>query len=335
MIFQSIGTLSRLSIVLALGLATGLAHAQAAAPGEPPALTLQPAVTSTAATQAPMLGAARAGKRIVAVGDLGTVLLSDDEGQHFRQATRVPLSSTLTAVAFADEHRGWAVGHWGAILHTADGGETWAVQRTDTAEDRPLFSVHFFDAREGIAVGLWSLALKTRDGGRTWTPVTLPPPPDGGKADRNLFKAFASPRGALFVAAERGMVLRSDDRGDTWRYLDTGYKGSFWAGTALADGSLLVAGLRGTLYRSADEGRSWRPVPTGSKSSLTDLVAIGERVIGVGLDGVQIDSNDKGASFSWTQRDDRLSMTAAVAGGPDGVVRFSKRGVVRPGPTHH
>jgi len=264
----------------------------------------------------------------VAVGDYGIVLLSDDAGKSFRQAAGVPVSSTLTAVSFADDKNGWAVGHWGAILHTADGGENWALQRSDMAEDRPLFSVHFFDAKEGVAVGLWSLLLTTGDGGKTWDPVNLPAPPEGGKADRNLFKVFASPKGSLFVAAERGVILRSDDRGKNWSYLSTGYKGSFWSGTALADGTLIVAGLRGTLYRSTDDGHHWSAVASGSKSSLTDIIEAGDKVIGVGLDGVQVESADHGASFIWTQRDDRLSMTAAVASGPSSLVRFSKHGVV-------
>lgn len=305
---------------------SGAALAQA--PAAPAPLQIRPAVHSSAATLAPMLGAARAGQRIVAVGDYGIVLLSDDQGKSFRQAASVPISSTLTAVSFADARNGWAVGHWGAILRTTDGGENWSVQRTDTGEDRPLFSVHFFNADEGIAVGLWSLVLRTRDGGRSWETIDLPAPPEGGKADRNLFKVFASPRGSLFVAAERGLILRSDDRGQTWHYLSTGYKGSFWSGTALADGTLIVAGLRGTLYRSTDDGRTWAATASGSKSSLTDIVEVGDRVIGVGLDGVQIESTDRGASFVWTQRDDRLSMTAAVPAGPVGLVRFSKRGVV-------
>jgi photosystem II stability/assembly factor-like uncharacterized protein len=318
-------------ISLSLGLAallllSGAVHAQA--PAEPAALKIRAAAKSTAATLAPMLGAARAGKRIVAVGDYGIVLLSDDEGKAFRQATGVPVSSTLTAVSFADEKNGWAVGHWGVILRTSDGGENWSVQRSDTAEDRPLFSVYFFDANEGIAVGLWSLVLRTHDGGKTWGTVNLPTPPEGGKADRNLFKVFASPKGSLFVAAERGLVLRSDDRGQNWRYLSTGYKGSFWSGVALSDGTLIVAGLRGTLYRSTDDGKNWTNVPTGSKSSLTDIVEVGDKVIGVGLDGVQIESSDHAATFIWTQRDDRLSMTAAVADGQASLVRFSKHGVV-------
>lgn len=313
-----------LPLLLAAGL--GL-PAAAQTPGVPVSLKPEAARPSAAATLAPMLGAARAGKRLVAVGDYGIVLLSDDEGKTFRQA-KVPVSSTLTAVSFADDKHGWAVGQWGAILNTSDGGESWTLQRVDTQEDRPLFSVHFFDAQEGIAVGLWSLVLHTRDGGKSWQAVELPLPPEGGKADRNLFRAFANGRGSLFVAAERGLVLRSDDRGRTWRYLSTGYKGSFWSGLALRDGTLLVAGLRGTLYRSRDDGQSWQPVDTGTKSSITDLIEVNGRVVGVGLDGVQIESSDGGASFTWTQRDDRLSMTALVPAAAQGVVRFSKHGVV-------
>ena len=318
-------TLRTSALILGL-LASHLAQAQT--PANPAPLQAQPAKLSKAATLAPMLGAARAGKRMVAVGDLGTILLSDDEGKTFRQAGKVPVSSTLTAVSFADDKNGWAVGQWGAILHTADGGENWSIQRLDTQEDRPLFSVHFFDANEGVAVGLWSLVLRTQDGGKTWETVTMPAPPEGGKADRNLFKAFVSPKGSLFVAAERGVVLRSDDRGQTWRYLNTGYKGSFWTGLALKDGTLVVAGLRGSVYRSVDDGHSWKAVDTGSKSSITDLAERDQRLIGVGLDGVQIESTDGGASFTWTQRDDRLSLTALASGGANGLVRFSRRGVV-------
>lgn len=309
---------------------------QAQAPGILPEVApLKPQVAeqSSAAIRAPILSATKAGKRIIAVGDFGTILLSDDDGTSFRQAASVPVSSTLTAVSFVDEKNGWAVGHWGAILTTDDGGEHWRIQRIDAQEDRPLFSVHFFDRQEGIAVGLWSLMLITRDGGKHWEALSLPPPPDGGKADRNLFKIFASAKGSLFIAAERGLILRSDNRGETWHYIQTAYKGSFWSGIALKSGELLVAGLRGTVYRSTDDGQHWQAVNSGTKSSITDLAEMDNKVLGVGLDGAQIESGDQGASFTWTQRDDRLSMTAAVTGSNPGVlVRFSKRGIVPPGP---
>ncbi|MCL2657000.1 MAG: YCF48-related protein [Betaproteobacteria bacterium] len=320
---------------LAVGAACGVfllcaAHAQSnGEPANPGALKIEPALKSEASAHAAILAVTMAGKRVVAVGDYGVVLLSDDGGKSFRQANSVPVSSLLTGVSFADQKNGWAVGQWGAILHTTDGGENWTLQRTDTSQDRPLFSVHFFNEREGVAVGLWSLILVTADGGKTWDSVDPGTPPDGGRADRNLFKAFAGPNGSLFVAAERGAILHSEDRGRTWHYILTDYKGSFWTGIELKSGVLLVGGLRGTVYRSADGGQSWSAVASGVKSSITDFVETQDKAIGVGLDGVQIESTNQGESFVASQREDRLSLTAAVfTGSSPAPIRFSKQGVV-------
>ena len=302
----------------------------AAAAAEPTPIEQTPAPIHAYAPSEMILGATRAGQRLVAVGDHGVVLLSDDEGRNFRQARAVPTSATLTAVSFSDARNGWAVGHWGVILHTIDGGETWALQRSDTSVDQPLFAVHFSDAEHGVAAGLWSLLLVTADGGRTWKPVVLPPPPGGKRADRNLFAIFADHKNSLFIAAEKGTVLRSDDNGASWSYLNTGYRGSFWTGCALRDGTLLVAGLRGTVYRSADGGSTWNAVPSGTESSITDIIDDGGQVVAVGLDGTQLRSRDDGRTFSATQRDDRLVLTALVAA-PDGALRlFSMNGVVKP-----
>ncbi len=298
-----------------------------AAPGGASALKIQPAEATSAATRAPMLAAAKAGKRIVAAGDYGIVLLSDDDGATFRQAKSVPVRSTLTSLFFVDDRTGWAVGHWGMILRTDDGGETWQIQRSDTSVDQPLFSVFFKDKDRGWAVGLWSLMLATRDGGKTWTPLRLPPPPGGKKADRNLQKIFANGIGTLFVAAEQGTVLRSYD-GESWSYLATGYKGSFWTGIALSNGTILVGGLRGTIYRSADGGRSWRESKTDLKSSVTDFVESAGKIYAAALDGVILESTDGGASFKGTQRDDRLPFTAASVSSTGRLVMFSKQGVV-------
>jgi photosystem II stability/assembly factor-like uncharacterized protein len=292
---------------------------------------VQPAEITTAAARAMMLSAARAGRRIVAVGDHGIVLLSDTDGADFRQAKSVPVRSTLTAVHFVDGKTGWAVGHWGAVIRTDDGGESWQLQRVDTAVDQPLFSVHFRDRENGWAVGLWSLVIATHDGGKTWDPVRLPPPPGGKKADRNLLKIFANRLGTLFVAAEQGLVLRSYD-GESWSYLETGYKGSFWTGTVLTNGTILVGGLRGTIYRSVDDGRTWRESKTESKASITDMTEAGGKVLAVGLDGFLFESDNGGASFRGTQREDRMPFTAVAVASNGRVVKFSKQGVVEEPP---
>ncbi len=287
---------------------------------------MRPAAITAVATSASILSVTHAGQRLVAVGDHGVVLLSDDDGKSFRQAKSVPVSVTLTGVSFADQSNGWAVGQWGVILHTTDGGETWQLQRSDTAVDQPLFSVYFKNKTDGVAVGLWSLVLETRDGGASWNVKNLPAPPDGGKADRNLYKIFANAKGDLFVAAEQGIVLRSTDSGDHWSYLKTGNKGSLWSGVALGNGSLIVGGLRGALYRSTDNGDTWVALDSGTKSSVVDLAGRGNNAVAVGLDGTVLEIN--GDTVKPSQRDDRLPLTAVTQAGDGRTVMFSKKGVV-------
>jgi photosystem II stability/assembly factor-like uncharacterized protein len=292
-----------------------------------PELKQQPALIQSHATEEAILAAARAGKRVVAVGDHGTVLLSDDGGRSFRQARAVPTRATLTSVSFIDANKGWAVGHWGTIIVTDDGGETWTLQRTDTSTDRPLFAVQALSPRHVVAVGLWSLVLRSEDGGDHWADIALPAPPDGRRADRNLFGLFESAN-TLYAPAERGLVLRSSDQGKSWSYLSTGYAGSLWTGVALDNGVLLVAGLRGTIYRSADQGATWHAVDSGTKSSITALTETRSGVFAVGLDGVVLRSTDGGSHFGTMPRDDRTALTAVIANTAGEPVTFSKRGVV-------
>ena len=290
-----------------------------------------PAARSSIATQATMLGAAWAGRRAVAVGDHGVVLLSDDAGATWRQARSVPVSFLLTSVSFADAQHGWAVGHGGTIIATVDGGESWRLQRIATAEDRPLFAVHFIDSRQGVAVGLWSLVLVTSDGGQHWQERRLEPMLGAKKADLNLLGLFAGEQGALFATAERGQVLRSDDRGTTWKYLATDYKGSLWCGAMRADGALFVGGQRGTLLRSDDQGQTWKVVPLDTKSSITSVSVAANGVTVAGLDGLLARSRD-GLAFNVTTRPDGVAITSVLpsrAGDEKPALLFTRRGVER------
>jgi photosystem II stability/assembly factor-like uncharacterized protein len=293
--------------------------------------TLKAAVRVEHAAQAAISAAVRAGRRLVAVGDHGVVLLSDNEGETWRQALTVPVDVMLTSVSFVDRSIGWAVGHWGVVLRTEDGGETWALQRKMLSEDRPLFAVYFFDSEHGVAVGLWSQLLVTADGGKTWGVKELPVQSDGKRPDLNLYALFSAEGADLYAAGERGMVLRSADKGITWKYLHTGYQGSFWTGAALDAKTLLVAGLRGSVYRSIDSGETWQRIESGSVGSITDTKAgsTAGKVVAVNLEGVVLQSSDSGKSFSATPNKDRSPYTAVLTKANDALVLFSRRGPVR------
>ena len=87
---------------------------------------LVPAITSAKASQAMLLSVTQAGARLVAVGEHGIIVYSDNQGKSWTQAA-VPVSVTLTAVFFPDPQVGWAVGHDGVVLRSQDGGKTWEL----------------------------------------------------------------------------------------------------------------------------------------------------------------------------------------------------------------
>src|SRR5438552_4235956 len=85
---------------------------------------LDPLVRGSTLTQramsALMTAVALAGTRLVAVGERGTILTSEDHGASWRQQS-APVSVMLTNVQFATARTGWAVGHSGVVLVTHDG----------------------------------------------------------------------------------------------------------------------------------------------------------------------------------------------------------------------
>lgn len=275
-----------------------------------------------------VLGAARAGDRIVAVGEHGLIMLSDDGGKHFRQARSVPADSTLTSVVFVDQKRGWAAGHWGVILKTDDGGETWALQRSDTSVDQPLFSISFRDAEHGWAVGLWSIILKTDDGGRTWSTQKLDKSAGVAKGGLNLYSVFPGAGQDVFATGEKGTVLESADNGATWRASLTGYNGTLWTGARADDGVLYVGGLRGHIFRSADNGTTWTPVDVNATGSITALTGYKAAVVGVALDGYVLSNHAGQNGFGTRRLAERDALTAIVMNASGEPVLFSKNGLV-------
>ena len=103
-----------------------------------PAVTLaQSALHMPLASKSLLLDIVAAEGRLIAVGERGHILLSDDTGTSWRQA-QVSTRQMLTAVHFPSPSRGWAVGHDGMILATEDAGENWLVQRNGLQAQRQL-----------------------------------------------------------------------------------------------------------------------------------------------------------------------------------------------------
>jgi len=259
----------------------------------------QPARISALASKSPLSGVARAGERMVVVGQRGHILLSDDAGQHWQQAV-VPVSADLTAVSFPSATQGWAVGNDGVVLHSSDAGTTWSKQLdgrqigdllvkhysalasaepgneawanlvaegqrlVEQGADKPLLDVWFANDKTGYVVGVFNLILRTDDGGQTWTPFQdRTDNPQGFHLN-----AIASTGDGLYIAGEQGLLLKWDEHRQRFGLVETPYQGSFF-GVLGKPGEVLVYGLRGNVLRSTDGGVSWTALDSGLHVSLT------------------------------------------------------------------
>lgn len=251
-----------------------------------------------------LLSAALARGRVVAVGERGVVALSDDLGKSWHQAQHVPTSMTLTAVRFVDAQKGFAVGHGGVVLATADGGERWAIrcdgrtlaklavvaadQRASVGDikatrwqkeaalltadgpDKPLLDLYFADAQRGVVVGAYNLFYETNDGGQSWSAGL--DRLDNPKA-RHLY-AVRGRGNTWIVAGEQGLLLRSRDAGRTFERLASPYDGSWFTLASTPQGGWVVAGLRGHAYYSGDDGETWALIGGATPASFVSLAPL-------------------------------------------------------------
>lgn len=291
------------ALAVAVGLSALAAPARAAGPeGEALART---AIEVRRPASAFLMDAALAGSRLVAVGERGLVLLSDDQGASWRQA-RVPVSVGLTAVHFADERTGMAVGHGGVVLGTTDGGESWtrlldgraaaelalaaaharddqdavreAARLVEEGPDKPLLDVLMLDRDNALVVGAYGLVFRTRDGGDSWQPLMAGlDNPDGLH-----YYAIARHGDRILLAGEQGLLNLSEDGGRHFRGLDSPYQGSFFAAELPSARELVVAGLRGNVWRSADGGHGWQRLASPVDASVTASALLPDRQLLLG-----------------------------------------------------
>ena len=316
-----------------------------------------PARVSALAVNSPLSGMARAGDRLVAVGQRGHILYSDDAGKHWQQAA-VPVSADLNAVSFPSATQGWAVGGDGVVLHSNDAGATWRKQLDGreigallfkhygalaSAEpgneqwpllvaegerlmaqgaDKPLLDVWFANERLGYVVGVFNLILRTEDGGQSWTPFQdRTDNPQGFHLN-----AIASTGDALYIAGEQGLLLKWDDTQQRFAAVQTPYQGSFF-GVLGKPGEVLVYGLRGNVLRSTDGGLSWTPMDTGLRVSITAGLVDGRGNYRLFTQGGQmLVSQGTGAQLHLVQQQAPTPVTGATQSADGALVVVGSRG---------
>ncbi len=271
-----------------------------------------PARDTQLATEYLLNDIAVAGERLVAAGERGHIIYSDDDGKTWIQA-EVPVSVTLTAVHFPTPTHGWAVGHSGAVLHSSDGGESWKMQLNgvraaelaiEAKEERVAeLEARIEEAPEDQVEDLeWALddLLFTLENMRADLDI--------GPVNPFLDVWFENESHG-FVIGAYGMIFRTTDGGQSWRdWSDnlTNPTGMHLnAITQVRGGALVIAGEAGLIRVSVDNGESWEERESPYDGSFFGVMGTGDvnEILVFGLRGNILFSSDLGKSWETVPSD--------------------------------
>jgi photosystem II stability/assembly factor-like uncharacterized protein len=161
--------------------------------------------------------------------------------------------ASVTAVSFANDLDGYAVGAAGGMATTTDGGQTWQSRSATTpATGFPLLGgIVFPDASHGWTFG-GSQLLSTTDGGATWASQTMSAGL-GALSFPDISQGWAT--GRTPYPADQEVILHTSDGGSSWQTQYSHVTGRFdLTGLDFLDDS------HGWAAGSNDAGRLARPI---------------------------------------------------------------------------
>ncbi len=321
----------------------------------------EPAIQVKAPDKVFLDAVARAGNRLVAGGEHGVIITSDDDGVHWAQAA-VPVNVEITAIAFASPTQGWAVGHYGVILHTRDAGATWQVQLNGLqanqltlaaaqaavaasdpspgtplalrrashfisgGADKPFLCIWARSPREAIMFGAYRLAMKTTDGGAHWTDWSLHV---GDALSHNLYDV-ATVGNQVYIAAETGLIFRSSDGGQSFAALAPPGDATLFGVIGTGEHGVLIFGVAGQAFLSQDGGQSWKSIDFGTSDNLIAATKLldGRLIVG-NEDGALYGTVGAGKSFELLRYAAPMALFGLAQAPDGGLILVGNRGVMR------
>ncbi|NWG28534.1 MAG: T9SS type A sorting domain-containing protein [Ignavibacteriaceae bacterium] len=147
------------------------------------------------------------GQRVIAAGDGGMILISEDAGETWSQLSS-PTIRNIWNMQIITEEIGWMVGEGGTALKTSDGGLTW-IQQPMPYPTAPYWDLSFIDTFFGYICSNSGIILKTTNGGTSWQIQ------QAGDT-RSLFTIYAFDTLWISAAGFAGKVVYTSNGGNNW-----------------------------------------------------------------------------------------------------------------------
>ncbi|MBI5214901.1 MAG: hypothetical protein HY960_04050 [Ignavibacteriae bacterium] len=219
-----------------------------------------------------------------------------------------PTIQTLSSVFFIDSVTGWVAGKEGVVFKTTNSGTSWLQQTSGTTSE--IVEIFMLNHMRGWMLapkyatqpGEWygTFYLQTTNGGTTWSLTEYP--------EIFLYSiAFNDSLNGL-VGGEQGLLLRTDDGGETWKVTDiestlVSYRPLRKIRYYSDDFVMAVGGqaeFAGPIWRSTNGGQSWRVFLTADKLDDFQFIdSLNIVAVGGGLDDGAAAARSTDGGWTW------------------------------------
>jgi photosystem II stability/assembly factor-like uncharacterized protein len=220
----------------------------------------------------------------------------------------------------------WNPAGGGTILHTTDGGQTWATQPTAIFASPDGFPniVHFWDVNNGMCMGDpnggYFEIYTTTNGGTNWTRVPQANIPAKLSGEYGTIGLYSTVGNTIWFTTGKGRVYKSYDRGNHWTVsatpnttdqLQTDFQDAMY-GIVQSNQSPFDA------YTTTDGGSTWNLLSSTGQfyySGFCYVPSTTESYVSVGSDltntmaGISY-STDGGANWTVFTNSDTMQFTA-------------------------
>ncbi|MGE3772140.1 MAG: WD40/YVTN/BNR-like repeat-containing protein [Gammaproteobacteria bacterium] len=203
-------------------------------------------------TEFGLFGIAVKGEHKIIVGQRGTVLVGGADGKWTPGQSNT--ENRLLNVGVNSSGLAIAVGEFGTILRSRDGGKTWEqrpVDWTSFRDDGYEPHIYSVDVQENgrILIGAeFAYVITSDDGGETFQLAN--------KGEKSIFAMHVLPDGTAYAVGQEGLAMKSTDNGATWAELNTNSNANLFGVWASSQGEVVATGMR-ALLRSSDGGQSF------------------------------------------------------------------------------
>ncbi len=186
-------------------------------------------------------------------------------------------------VWFQDVNRGWAVGAFGTLVATDDGGQHWVSQqpKLDNPDEFHLNAITGDGKGRVFIVGEGGVMFRSLDSGGSWE--SLEPFYEGSW----FGTVYNAQHDTLLAFGLRGNLYRSTNFGTSWEPVVADNNNTLAGGYSSADDGIVLVGGEGTVLRSTDGGLTFQKNIMKDRLSLSSGVSRDGNLIVVGQGGVK------------------------------------------------